>query len=500
MARLTAPPSRIAELAPLALTLSAAEGARVVSLHWLYELMAARIAWAESAGSQGEEAPALHRARVALRRLRLTLREHHHLLDLKHLAGYQSALRRLNAASNASRDRDVRTAWLETNAPHLSAHARADARTWSERTHASDTSRERRRLARAFARHLDAHAFALARALGEYDAHHVVGEEHRAQSFAWRVADRLGVGWRRIDRALTQYGTTGSEQQLHRLRIQFKRLRAMLAPHVHAQSDLRRCVALLTQAQDTLGSMRDATVFAAQADRVQAAELSRVLRAVAAAQMALFAQAWLTPDPSRGATLEAAIATLRDSVLQHDGAAHPSAFDAAAMAVAHQLPMEIERKYLLHGLPPRAAVAPFLRIEQGWLPGTLLRERLRQTVSLAGDVRRTRTIKLGQPGARIELEEPVGAALFEALWPLTGDARIHKRRHLLVEGALTWEIDVFLDRDLVLAEVELRDTAQDVPIPDWLAPFIVKEVTHDPAYLNAVMAQRHVGAPDAARP
>jgi adenylate cyclase len=229
-----------------------------------------------------------------------------------------------------------------------------------------------------------------------------------------------------------------------------------------------------------------------------------VLRAVAEEQRARFAQTWLTQGDQRSTMWQTAITGLRDETLRGEAVAPPPApppapFDAAAVALVHQLPMEIERKFLLHGLPPRAAVAPSLRIEQGWLPGTLLRERLRQSVSMNGDVVRTRTIKLGRPGARIEVEEPVSAGLFDSLWPLTSDARIHKRRHLVVEGGLTWEIDVFLDRDLVLAEVELHDTQQEVPIPDWLAPFLVKEVTDDPAYLNAVMAQRHIGAPEDAR-
>jgi CYTH domain-containing protein len=171
-------------------------------------------------------------------------------------------------------------------------------------------------------------------------------------------------------------------------------------------------------------------------------------------------------------------------------------FDVSTLPPGHGLPMEIERKFLLHGLPPHAAMSPSWRIEQGWLPGTMLRERLRRSVAPDGDERLTRTIKLGQPGERIEVEEPTSPALFAAMWPLTVDARIRKRRHAVRAGALTWEVDVFLDRDLVLAEVELEDVAQPIEFPDWLAPFIVREVTHETAFLNSVMAQRDVASPD----
>jgi CYTH domain-containing protein len=125
---------------------------------------------------------------------------------------------------------------------------------------------------------------------------------------------------------------------------------------------------------------------------------------------------------------------------------------------------------------------------------------LRREVGANERMKLTRTIKLGPIGARIEIEEPTEPALFDALWPLTVNARIRKRRHRVPEGALTWEIDVFLDRDLVLAEIELGEVSQAVEIPEWLAPFIVREVTQEPAYLNSVMAQRDVAYAEPAMP
>jgi CYTH domain-containing protein len=56
------------------------------------------------------------------------------------------------------------------------------------------------------------------------------------------------------------------------------------------------------------------------------------------------------------------------------------------------------------------------------------------------------------------------------------------------EGALTWEIDVFLDRDLVLAEVELPGD-QDVTIPEWLAAQVVRDVTGESEYVNLNLAR-----------
>jgi CYTH domain-containing protein len=52
-------------------------------------------------------------------------------------------------------------------------------------------------------------------------------------------------------------------------------------------------------------------------------------------------------------------------------------------------------------------------------------------------------------------------------------------------GTLTWEIDEFTDRKLVLAEVELPTRDAAVEIPEWLQPHLVREVTEDEEYENA---------------
>jgi CYTH domain-containing protein len=56
-------------------------------------------------------------------------------------------------------------------------------------------------------------------------------------------------------------------------------------------------------------------------------------------------------------------------------------------------------------------------------------------------------------------------------------------------GQLTWEIDEFTDRALVLAEIELPSADTDVEIPGWLEPCIEREVTGDVKYLNSTLAK-----------
>jgi CYTH domain-containing protein len=75
------------------------------------------------------------------------------------------------------------------------------------------------------------------------------------------------------------------------------------------------------------------------------------------------------------------------------------------------------------------------------------------------------------------------------MWPLTKGKRLTKRRHRVPQGDLTWEIDEFTDRDLVLAEIELPSAETPVEIPDWLEPWVEREVTGDVAYLNWTLAK-----------
>lgn len=149
--------------------------------------------------------------------------------------------------------------------------------------------------------------------------------------------------------------------------------------------------------------------------------------------------------------------------------------------------MEIERKYLLSGMPrlPATGVST-LEIEQGWLPGNRLRERIRRVRTASGDSF-YRTIKFGSGVSRVEIEEETSREVFDVLWSLTQGRRIRKTR-FQVEGELRWEVDRFADLDLVLAEVELPSEDTCIEFPDWLAPVLEREVTEEPGYVNFNLA------------
>jgi CYTH domain-containing protein len=152
--------------------------------------------------------------------------------------------------------------------------------------------------------------------------------------------------------------------------------------------------------------------------------------------------------------------------------------------------MEVERKYLLHRLPPRMPRGTAHRIDQGYVPGERIVERVRR-VRTGPRVQYFRTMKAGRGVARIEVEEACSPALFAALWTLTKGRRVRKRRHDVRDGELTWSIDEFTDRkkQLVLAEVELPSSETDVAFPAWLARQVVREVTDEPAFSNLALAR-----------
>jgi adenylate cyclase len=146
--------------------------------------------------------------------------------------------------------------------------------------------------------------------------------------------------------------------------------------------------------------------------------------------------------------------------------------------------LEIERKFLLTGVPEWIGEHAPKRIEQGYVVITEGVEiRLRRI-----DDERLLTVKRGHGEVREEVEVGLEKVQFDALWPLTENLRLQKRRYLLPLGELTVEVDVFEGKleGLALAEIEFPSEAasEDFRPPDWLGA----EVTGDDAYANQSLA------------
>lgn len=466
-----------------ALRRPAQEGARIVALHWLQQLADARAAWdtARTSASALEveenqetsDADILHQARVALRRLRGVLREHAGVLDESVDRRAAKALRALGQATNGARDTDVQRSWLHAEAESLSLEAREEAlqlrtRLDQKATHSTAA------VTKAFATHFDAVAERLFSALSTYQQQQRVGVAAAPSPFARHLATRVERAAMRLRRDLEDIQSVASREAMHRVRIRLKRQRAMLAPFAKSHRALGAWFEFATRGQDLLGAVRDADLLAERAEKEKLPVLAQALHGVALAHYDAFAHAWCAQLDTVMGTITAAVAALR-------AVGQPLSADG--------MPMEVERKYLLSGIPPEAALIPPVQIEQGWLPGTKLRERLRRTIAADGTVSLLRTMKLGSMTARVEVEEEIPEALFEAMWQLTRLARVHKARHVVSDGRHHWEIDVFLDRELVLAEVELDGTDDEAAVPGWLQPYVIRDVTGEPQYLNSVLAR-----------
>ena len=491
--------TELRRLLPGALRRPAQEGARLVALHWLAQLGEARARWPQTLSPQamepgstalrtgapdagyGTAAETLHRARVALRRLRAVLREHESALDGVIDRRTVRALRALGQATNAVRDADVQRSWLDAEMEQLPEDARHEA----ARLRASIDRRATRSstaVARAFERHFDPIEDRLIARLSTYQLQHRVGMPAFPTPFARHLATRVERASVRLRRDLDHVTSVASRDAMHRIRIRLKRQRAMLAPFATSLPAVGAWYDLATRGQDLLGAVRDADLLAERARTAKLPALHRALGAVALAHYEAFTLDWCARIERVMQALELAVVELRR--------------DSAPVTDAG-VPLEIERKYLLTRLPPLAAAVPPTLIEQGWLPGTALRERVRRSTHPDGTVACWRNVKLGPAEARVEIDEGTSGELFEAMWPLTAEARVRKHRHVVREAAYAWEIDVFLDRDLVLAEVELSGLDDRPVLPDWLAPYVARDVTGESTYFNAVLARAARTPPEA---
>jgi adenylate cyclase len=141
---------------------------------------------------------------------------------------------------------------------------------------------------------------------------------------------------------------------------------------------------------------------------------------------------------------------------------------------------EIERKFLVTSGGWRKG-AKRSHLSQGYL----LAEKTKSVRVRLEDGCGTVTIKGPSRGAgRAEFEYAIPAKdARELLRSLCEKPLIEKTRSRVRHCGLIWEVDEFGgdNRGLVVAEVELRRADQKVALPPWVG----KEVTSDPRYLNA---------------
>jgi len=475
------------------------EAARLFALAFLDEATAAAPRL-----SDGDDPEALHDFRVGLRRLRSALRAYRPALRGALKKSLAKELRALAAATGGGRDAEVLLAWVETQRDSLLPRERSGL-SWLA------ASLERRRDDGYAAVQLDvAPRFAvLERKLrGALEVYHVpmrLGEKRSVRTLAVELAALVRHHADDLGAKLADVHATTDEEAGHEARIASKRLRYLLEPVRDRVPGAKELLRALKELQDLFGELHDLQVLAREigdATSRAAAERARRLHDLALSENdgGASTRRAARDDERHGlitlaTRVKARIDQLFLAANRRFLGVHTAALLDAGAEIARALEMhasagqEIERKYLLSDVPPEAAAAPSKQVAQGYLPGEKLIERVRKVVHADGTVKCFRTVKLGAGLVRVEVEEEAPLELFKKLWPLTKGKRVSKRRHLVAAGERTWEIDVFVDRPLVLAEIELASAEEAVVIPDWLAPFVVREVTDESEYVNARLAK-----------
>lgn len=455
----------------------AAAGARVLAL--------GRLADAEEAAARlGDpaDAEALHDFRVAIRRLRSTLRS---LEPALHGALAEKQLRRLAKVARRTgpaRDAEVLIAWLgeargRLGAPYRGALDWLLDRVERRRAEAARQVVEKawprfRRLAPRLARRLSARPAAAAGAPSSLAA--LMAASIRAQARALR--DALA-------------GVVGGEDAsgLHQSRIEAKRLRYLLEPlRAITGADATETVGVLKGLQDLLGTWHD---------RHQAREVLAGSLVEAAADRARRGRGAGSGDLRPGLLAIDQLAA-REAAEVYDRLAedYPRSRATALLDLTYAVVAGLEgtvdddqaaelapeRRLLLTGLPAEATGGEAEESTLGWLPGE--REHVGQVRSARGEGWfRARPA----PHGSIEIDS-ISHASFEAWWPLTEGRRLARRAWRLADLP-GWRFEEFTDRRLALAVVE---PGADATPPAWLEPAVVRDVTGERGYRDEVLARR----------
>ncbi|MBP1640548.1 MAG: adenylate cyclase [Bacteroidetes bacterium] len=149
------------------------------------------------------------------------------------------------------------------------------------------------------------------------------------------------------------------------------------------------------------------------------------------------------------------------------------------------MPLEIERKFLIKG-----DFCPFIthtiHITQGYLssvPERTVRIRICDNnawITIKG--------KNNQSGiSRYEWEKEISVEEAKELMLLCEPGIIEKKRHLIPNSSLIFEVDEFLgdNSGLIIAEIELPSEEFSFEKPSWLG----QEVTGDPRFYNSFLTK-----------
>lgn len=225
----------------------AVQGACAVALAYLDDATAAAVRLGD-----GSDREALHAFRVAIRRLRVTVRAYpgiHESVPRKQ----RRRLRKLARATNAARDAEVQIAWFNDRAARFTAAQRAALAPFRARLRArrrTEHAQAQQKLQRSFGkldRKLRRRLAALQLDAGLHEA-----------PFRAVAAATLVKYAGELDAHLAGIAQSTSPAQLHATRIAAKRVRYLLEPLAPGLPDGAPLVDRLKRLQDLFGTLTDA--------------------------------------------------------------------------------------------------------------------------------------------------------------------------------------------------------------------------------------------------
>ena len=235
---------------PRLLNLSAAIAARRIALQYLAAALKARRRLRDATDDD-----ALHDFRVALRRLRSTLRAYRPWINARVVPRkLRKRLRRLARTTNAARDAEVALAWVRAQR-RLTLHARPGVQRFMQEL---DLRRER------------AYAEIREEATAEFDRLYPrlrtalrPMESRRPVTRLRDVVSRLMLQQAEaLESDLKRIRATADHETIHAARIDAKRLRYLLEPLADEIDGTARLIARLKRMQDRFGEFTDANVLA----------------------------------------------------------------------------------------------------------------------------------------------------------------------------------------------------------------------------------------------
>lgn len=428
--------------------------------------------------SDASDAEALHDFRVGLRRLRSVLRAYKRQLSDTVRGKDRDRIAAIARGTNDGRDSEVQLLWLEKRRAAAPTKLRAGIDALIAEVRVSmDAGYSAAR--NATLAHFAKAEQGLRERLSYYDLRVQLGEEVRPTTFGELTADLLREHALDLMAMRSLVVDATGQLDIHNTRIAVKRLRYLVEPLKGEVDGAGPLVKRLKDLQDVLGELHDMHVMGhtlaaaveravARLERNATEALLWLTEAARTDRDRLFAQFEKTWSPELLAKFVDQVRSLADTLGKRED-------------------VEIERKYLLKAFPNEAKKAPFDAIEQGYIPGERLLERIRRVRGPDGE-RFYRTMKFGSGMVRTEIEEEMTADLFKKLWPLTRGKRVIKRRYSVQNGEDTWVFDVFRGRKLVLCEIEIDSEHRAIVIPEWLAPYVVRDVTDESEFTNVNLA------------